>query len=71
MRLEENRAKQTKFDRPWEDTNMTQTREERIETTGGLHFHDLLNDIDKEFVIKDILSWIDARLPATQKNTKR
>ena len=50
---------------------MTQTREERIETTGGLHFHDLLNDIDKELVIKDILNWIDARLPATQQNTKR
>ena len=30
------------------------------------HFHDLLNDIDKELVIADILSWIDARLPATQ-----
>jgi acylglycerol lipase len=30
------------------------------------HFHDLLNDIDKELVIADILSWIDARLPTTQ-----
>jgi len=30
------------------------------------HFHDLVNDIDKELVIADILSWIDARLPATQ-----
>ena len=30
------------------------------------HFHDLLNDIDKESVIADIKSWIAARLPATQ-----
>lgn len=28
------------------------------------HVHDLLNDIDKEVVIADIKSWIDARLPA-------
>ena len=28
------------------------------------HFHDLLNDVDKELVIKDIESWLDARLPA-------
>ena len=28
------------------------------------HFHDLLNDIDKEVVMGDILRWIDARLPA-------
>jgi acylglycerol lipase len=28
------------------------------------HFHDLLNDIDKESVIADIKNWIDARLPA-------
>lgn len=31
------------------------------------HFHDLLNDIDKETVIADIKSWIAARLRATQK----
>jgi acylglycerol lipase len=30
------------------------------------HFHDLLNDIDKESVIADIKSWIAARLPATK-----
>jgi acylglycerol lipase len=30
------------------------------------HFHDLLNDIDKELVIADIQGWIDARLPAVQ-----
>jgi acylglycerol lipase len=30
------------------------------------HFHDLLNDIDKELVIADIKSWIAARLPATK-----
>ena len=28
------------------------------------HFHDLLNDIDKEVVMQDIKSWIDARLAA-------
>src|SRR5258705_13123545 len=30
-------TKETKFDRPREDTKMTQPREERIETTGGLN----------------------------------
>lgn len=28
------------------------------------HFHDLLNDVDKEIVMADIQSWIDARIPA-------
>ncbi len=28
------------------------------------HFHDLLNDIGKEVVMKDIIGWINARLPA-------
>jgi acylglycerol lipase len=27
------------------------------------HFHDLLNDIDKEVVMADIQSWLDARIP--------
>jgi alpha-beta hydrolase superfamily lysophospholipase len=26
------------------------------------HFHDLLNDLDKEVVMADIAGWIDARL---------
>ena len=26
------------------------------------HFHDLLNDVDKEVVISDIRGWIDARV---------
>ena len=30
------------------------------------HYHDLLNDIDKELVMADITRWIDARLPAVQ-----
>src|SRR4051812_22829165 len=30
------------------------------------HFHDLLNDLDREIVLADIMSWIDARLPATE-----
>jgi acylglycerol lipase len=28
------------------------------------HFHDLLNDVDKEIVMADIQAWIDARIPA-------
>lgn len=28
------------------------------------HYHDLLNDVDKELVMEDIKNWIDARLPA-------
>lgn len=28
------------------------------------HFHDLLNDIDKEIVMADIQNWIDERIPA-------
>jgi alpha-beta hydrolase superfamily lysophospholipase len=28
-------------------------------------FHDLLNDLDKEVVLADIKSWLNARLPAT------
>ena len=27
------------------------------------HYHDLLNDVGKEQVMSDILSWIDKRLP--------
>lgn len=30
------------------------------------HFHDLLNDIDKETVMADITAWIQARVPAVQ-----
>lgn len=30
------------------------------------HFHDLLNDFDKEVVFGDVQNWIEARLPATQ-----
>jgi acylglycerol lipase len=33
------------------------------------HFHDLLNDVDKEQVMKDVTDWIDARLPAQQAAT--
>ena len=31
------------------------------------HYHDLLNDLDKEIVMADIQSWIDRRLPAHEK----
>ena len=30
------------------------------------HYHDLLNDLDKEVVMANINDWIDARVPATQ-----
>jgi alpha-beta hydrolase superfamily lysophospholipase len=30
------------------------------------HYHDLLNDIDKEVVMADINGWIDTRVPAMQ-----
>ena len=30
------------------------------------HYHDLLNDVDKEVVMADIKDWIDARVPATR-----
>jgi len=30
------------------------------------HYHDLLNDLDKEVVIAAINDWIDARVPANQ-----
>jgi alpha-beta hydrolase superfamily lysophospholipase len=33
------------------------------------HYHDLLNDIDKEIVLADIVSWIDARIGAEQGST--
>jgi alpha-beta hydrolase superfamily lysophospholipase len=26
------------------------------------HYHDLLNDVDRDVVMKDILAWIDARM---------
>jgi alpha-beta hydrolase superfamily lysophospholipase len=28
------------------------------------HYHDLLNDIDKEMVMADILAWVNERIPA-------
>lgn len=33
------------------------------------HYHDLLNDIDKEIVLADIQNWIDERIPATNDAT--
>jgi alpha-beta hydrolase superfamily lysophospholipase len=30
------------------------------------HFHDLLNDVDKEVVMADIQTWLDARLPSNR-----
>jgi alpha-beta hydrolase superfamily lysophospholipase len=30
------------------------------------HYHDLLNDVDKEVVMADINDWIDARVPVTR-----
>jgi acylglycerol lipase len=39
------------------------SRDKTIKLYDG-HFHDLLNDVDKEIVMSDITRWIDARLPA-------
>ena len=39
----------------------TQTVAEMVRADEG-HFHDLLNDVDKEVVVADITGWIDARL---------
>jgi len=33
------------------------------------HFHDLLNDVDKEIVMTDVTKWIDARLAAAKTET--
>ncbi len=33
------------------------------------HFHDLLNDTDKEIVMADIQNWIDERIPALQETS--
>jgi alpha-beta hydrolase superfamily lysophospholipase len=33
------------------------------------HFHDLLNDVDKEIVMADVTKWIDARLAAAKTET--
>ena len=33
------------------------------------HFHDLLNDIDKEVVMSDIKAWVDAHIPALRSVT--
>ena len=33
------------------------------------HYHDLLNDIDKEIVMADIQQWIDARIPVASAAT--
>ena len=30
------------------------------------HYHDLLNDVDKEIVMADIHDWINARVPVTR-----
>jgi len=32
------------------------------------HYHDLLNDLDKETVMADINDWIDARVPQCKPN---
>lgn len=34
------------------------------------HYHDLLNDVDKEKVMSDILAWIEARAGASGRSTK-
>jgi acylglycerol lipase len=44
----------------------TGSRDKTLKLYEG-HFHDLLNDLDKEIVMADILRWIDARVPAATK----
>ena len=41
------------------------SRDKTIKLYDG-HFHDLLNDVDKEIVMSDITRWIDARLAAAR-----
>jgi acylglycerol lipase len=41
--------------------DMTGSKDKTLKLYEG-HFHDLLNDIDKEIVMADIQSWIDARI---------
>ncbi len=42
--------------------DMTGSKDKTLKLYEG-HFHDLLNDVDKEVVTADIQAWIDARLP--------
>jgi alpha-beta hydrolase superfamily lysophospholipase len=35
------------------------------------HYHDLLNDIDREIVMADILAWVNERIPAETAATAR
>jgi alpha-beta hydrolase superfamily lysophospholipase len=44
------------------------SRDKTLKLYNG-HFHDLLNDLDKEMVMADILSWIDAHVPALRPGT--
>jgi alpha-beta hydrolase superfamily lysophospholipase len=41
---------------------MTGSKDKTLKIYEG-HFHDLLRDVDKELVMKDIQTWLDARLP--------
>jgi alpha-beta hydrolase superfamily lysophospholipase len=45
----------------------TGSRDKTLKLYQG-HFHDLLNDVDKEVVMADILRWIDARVPASPRS---
>ena len=42
---------------------MAGSRDKTLKLYDG-HFHDLLNDIDKEVVMSDIKAWVDAHVPA-------
>jgi len=50
--------------------DMAGSRDKTLKLYEG-HFHDLLNDIDREEVMADIQAWIDARLPAAAKPTAK
>jgi len=42
---------------------MAGSRDKTLKLYDG-HFHDLLNDLDKEVVMNDITAWVDAHIPA-------
>ena len=44
---------------------MAGSRDKTLKLYDG-HFHDLLNDVDKEIVMADIKSWVDAHIPAVR-----
>ena len=44
---------------------MAGSRDKTLKLYDG-HFHDLLNDLDKEVVMNDVKAWVDAHIPAVR-----